>query len=138
MGEPVRHLVLDNEAVSALLVRAPMAAERAGVLEAIVARTAGRSCRPPCAAKRRGAARISHLRQPTCTSRTITHLTLPATTAACSCVRLFRPDPSFDARVVVGAERLQGGDIVAILTSDPGDVAALAGNADPTVDVYAL
>jgi hypothetical protein len=43
-----------------------------------------------------------------------------------------------DASVVVSAQRLQGGDVVEILTSDPGDVAALAGHADVTVDLRTL
>lgn len=43
-----------------------------------------------------------------------------------------------DAAVVVSAERSRGGDVVEILTSDPGDLAALAGHADVRIDLRTL
>jgi hypothetical protein len=43
-----------------------------------------------------------------------------------------------DASVIVNAERLGGDDVVEVLTSDPGDLAALAGHAEATIDIRTL
>ncbi|MEX0836340.1 MAG: hypothetical protein WD010_09630, partial [Nitriliruptor sp.] len=43
-----------------------------------------------------------------------------------------------DASVVVSAERLRDGGVVEVLTSDPGDIAALAGHADVPIDLRTL
>jgi hypothetical protein len=67
MAAPVRHLILDNEAVSALLATTPQHAERAQVLEAIMAAN-GRTVVPTAVrAKPCGTAPSRCPRLPTCT-----------------------------------------------------------------------
>lgn len=138
MAAPVRHLVLDNEAVSALLVTAPQHAKRAHVLEAIMAAN-GRTVVPTavrCAAlwdrtQHASAAANLHVQDDDALDAS----------AANRNVQLRKVVPAaslVDASVVVSAERLPGGDVVEILTSDPGDIAALAGHAAVTVDVHTL
>ena len=138
MAAPVRHLVLDNEAVSALLVTAPQHAKRAQVLEAIMAAN-GRTVVPTvvrCEAlwdrtQQASAAANLHVTDddPLDTSAANRNVQLRKVVPAASLV---------DASVVVSAERLPDGDVVEILTSDPGDITALAGHADVTVDVHTL
>ena len=138
MAAPVRHLVLDNEAVSALLATAPQHAKRAQVLEAIMAAN-GRTVVPTavrCEAlwdrtQNASAAANLHVRDddPLDPSAANRNVQLRRAVPAASLV---------DACVVVSAERLPSGDVVEILTSDPGDITALAGHAVVTVDVYTL
>ena len=138
MVAPVRHLVLDNEAVSALLATTPQHAERAQVLEAIMAAN-GRTVVPT-------AVRCEALWDRTETVAAAANLHVkdddPLDPAAANRnVQLRQAVPAaslVDASVVVSAERLPGGDVVEILTSDPGDIAALAGHAAVTVDVHTL
>jgi hypothetical protein len=138
MAAPVRHLVLDNEAVSALLATTPQHAERAQVLEAIMAAN-GRTVVPTavrCEAlwdrtEQAAAAANLHVKDddpldPAAANRNVQ---LRQAVPAASLV---------DASVVVSAERLPGGDVVEILTSDPGDLAALAGHTDVNIDVCSL
>jgi hypothetical protein len=138
MVAPVRHLVLDNEAVSALLDTTPQHAKRAQVLEAIMAAN-GRTVVPTavrCEAlwdrtQREAAAANLHVKDddPLDAPAANRNVQLRTAVPAASVV---------DASVVVSAERLQGGDVVEVLTSDPGDLAALAGHAEATIDVRAL
>lgn len=138
MAAPVRHLVLDNEAVSALLVTAPQHTKRAQVLEAIMAAN-GRTILPTpvrCEAlwdrtQQASVAANLHVKDddPLDASAANRNVQLRKAVPAASLV---------DASVVVSAERLPEGDIVEILTADPGDITALAGHADVTVDVHTL
>ena len=138
MAAPVRHLVLDNEAVSALLATAPQHTERAQVLEAIMAAN-GRTVVPTavrCDAlwdrtQHASAAANLHVKDddpldPTAANRNVQ---LRKVVPAASLV---------NASVVVSAERLTGGDVVEVLTSDPGDLSALAGHTDVNIDVRSL
>jgi hypothetical protein len=138
MAAPVRHLVLDNEAVSALLATTPQHANRAQVLEAIMAAN-GRTVVPTavrCEAlwdrtEQTAAAANLHVKDddpldPAAANRNVQ---LRQAVPAASLV---------DASVVVSAERLPGADVVEILTSDPGDLAALAGHTDANIDVRSL
>ena len=138
MAAPVRHLVLDNEAVSALLVTAPQHAKRAQVLEAIMAAN-GRTVVPTTV---RCEALWDRTQQASAAANLHVKDDDPLDPAAANRnVQLRKAVPAaslVDASVVVSAERLQGGDVVEILTSDPGDVAALAGHADVTVDLRTL
>ena len=138
MVAPVRHLVLDNEAVSGLLATAPQHAKRAEVLEAIMAAN-GRTVVPT-------AVRCEALwdrTQPTAAAANLhvkddDPLDRPAANRNVQ-LRTVVPTASLvDASVVVSAERLPGGDVVEILTSDPADITALAGHAGVTVDVHTL
>jgi hypothetical protein len=138
MAAPIRHLVLDNEAVAALLATAPQHAKRARVLEAVMAAN-GRTVVPTavrCEAlwdrtQRTSAAANLHVRDddPLDASAANRNVQLRTVVPAASLV---------DASVVVSAERLPGGDIVEILTSDPADISALAGHTDVRIDVQAL
>jgi hypothetical protein len=138
MAAPVRHLVLDNEAVSALLATAPQHAKRAQVLEALMAAN-GRTVVPTvvrCEAlwdrtQHASAAANLHVKDddPLDASAANRNVQLRKVVPAASLV---------DASVVVSAERLPDGDVVEILTSDPEDIAALAGHAAVTVDVHTL
>jgi len=138
MAAPVRHLVLDNEAVSALLATASKHAKRAQVLEAIMAAN-GRTLVPTavrCEARwdrtqQASAAANLHVREddPLDALAANRNVQLRTVVPAASLV---------DAVVVVSAERLPDGDVVEILTSDPRDIAALAGHADALIDVRAL
>lgn len=138
MAAPVRHLVLDNDAVSALLATAPQHAKRAEVLEAIMAAN-GRTVVPT-------AVRCEALWDRTQQTAAAANLHVedddPLDPAAANRnVQLRKVVPAaslVDASVVVSSERLPGGDVVEILTSDPGDITALAGHADVTVDVHTL
>lgn len=138
MAVPVRHLVLDNEAVSSLLVTAPGHAKRAQVLEAIMAAN-GRTVVPT-------AVRCEALLDRTQPASAAANLhvrdddALDAS-AADRNVQLRKVVPAaslVDASVVVSAERLPGGDVVEILTSDPGDITELAGHTAVAVDVHTL
>jgi hypothetical protein len=138
MAAPVRHLVVDNEAVSALLATTLQHAKRAQVLEAVMAAN-GRTVVPTavrCEAlwdrtQQASAAANLHVRDddPLDPASANRNVQLREAVPAASLV---------DASVIVSAERLPGGDVVEVLTSDPGDLAALAGHADATIDVRAL
>ena len=138
MVAPVRHLVLDNEAVSALLATTPQHAERAQVLEAIMAAN-GRTVVP-------AAVRCEALWDRTEPVAAAANLHVkdddPLDPAAANRnVQLRQAVPAASlvaASVVVSAERLAGGDVVEVLTSDPGDLAALAGHTDVNIDVRSL
>jgi hypothetical protein len=138
MAAPVRHLVLDNEAVSALLTTTPQHAKRAQVVEAIMAAN-GRTVVPTAVrcevlwdrTQRTSAPANLHVKDDDPLDRA----------AADRNVQLRKAVPAaslVDASVVVSAERLRGGDVVEVLTADPGDLAALAGHADATVDIRTL
>jgi hypothetical protein len=138
MAAPVRDLVLDNEAVSALLATAPQHAKRAQVLEAIMAAN-GRTVVPTtvrCEAlwdrtQQAAAAANLHVQDddPLDASAANRNVQLRTVVPGASLV---------DASLVVTAERLSGGDVVEILTSDPGDVAALSGYTDVRIDLRTL
>ena len=138
MFSPVRHLVLDNEAVSALLATTPQHAKRAQVLEAIMAAN-GRTVVPT-------AVRCEALWDRTAPVSAAANLHVkdddPLDPAAANRnVQLRQAVPAaslVDASVVVSAERLAGGDVVEVLTSDPGDLSALAGHTDVNIDVHSL
>ncbi len=138
MVSPVRHLVLDNEAVSALLATTPQHAKRAQVLAAIMAAN-GRTVVPT-------AVRCEALWDRTETVAAAANLHVkdddPLDPAAANRnVQLRQAVPAaslVDASVVVSAERLTGGDVVEVLTSDPGDLSALAGHTDVNIDVHSL
>jgi hypothetical protein len=138
MAAPVRHLVLDNEAVSALLTTASQHAKRAQVLEAIMAAN-GRTVVPTavrCEAlwdrtQQMSAAADLHVKHDDPLDRA----------AADRNVQLRKAVPAaslVDASVIVSAERLRGGDVVEVLTADPGDLAALAGQTDASIDIRTL
>lgn len=138
MTAPVRHLVLDNEAVSALLVTAPQHTKRAQVLEAIMAAN-GRTVVPTMV---RCEARWDRTRPTSAPANLLVRdddpLDAPAANRNVQLRTVVPAATLADAAVVVSAERLLGGDVVEILTSDPGDLAALAGHADVRIDVHAL
>ena len=138
MVAPVRHLVLDNEAVFALLVTAPKHAKRAQVLEAIMAAN-GRTVVPTVV---RCEARWDRTQHASAAANLHVQDDDPLDASAANRnVQLRKVVPAatlVDAAVVVSAERLPGGDVVEVLTSDPGDIAALAGHADVRIDVHAL
>jgi hypothetical protein len=138
MAAPVRHLVLDNEAVTALLTTTPRHAKRAQVLEAIMAAN-GRTVVPTavrCEAlwdrtQQVSAAASLHVKDDDPLDRAAADRNVQLRTAV--------PAASLvDASVVVSAERLRGGDVVEVLTSDPGDLAALAGQAEANIDIRTL
>lgn len=138
MAAPVRHLLLDNEAVSALLAAAPQHTKRAQVLEAVMAAN-GRTVVPT-------AVRCEALWDRTQQLSAVANLHVRDddpldATAANRNVQLRKAAPAaslVDAAVVVSAELLPGDDVVEILTSDPDDLAALAGHADVRIDVRIL
>lgn len=138
MAAPVRHLVLDNEAVSALLATTPRHAKRAQVLEAIMAAD-GRTVVPTAV---RCEARWDRTHQASAPANLHVRHDDPLDAAAADrIVQLRRAVPHasiVDAAIVVTAERLEPGDVVEVLTSDPRDLAALAGHADAPIDVRAL
>jgi hypothetical protein len=138
MAAPVRHLVLHNEAVSALLATKPQHAERAQVLEAIMAAN-GCTVVPTAArcealwdrTQQMSAAANLHVKDDDPLDRA----------AADRNVQLRKAVPAaslVDASVIVSAERLRGGDVVEVLTSDPRDLAALAGHAEAIIDIRTL
>lgn len=137
MAAPIRHLVLDNEAVSALLTTTPQHAKRAQVLEAIMAANGGTVV--PTAVRcealwdrtqQRSAAANLHVKDDDPLDRVAAdrNVQLRSAVPAASLV---------DASVIVSAERLRG-DVVEVLTSDPDDLAALAGQAEATIDIRTL
>lgn len=138
MAAPVRHLVVDNEAVSALLATTPRHAKRAQVLEAVMAAN-GRTVVPTAV---RCEALWDRIQQASAAANLHVRNDDPLDTAAANrTVQLQEAVPAaslVDAAVVVSAERLPGGGVVEALTSDPGDLAALAGHTDATIDVRAL
>jgi hypothetical protein len=138
MAAPVRHLVLDNEAVSALLATTPQHAKRAQVLEAIMAAN-GRTVVPTAV---RCEALWDRTEQATAAANQHVKDDDPLDPAAANRnVQLRQAVPAaslVDASVLVSAERLPGGDVVEVLTSDPGDLAALAGHTDVNIDVRSL
>jgi hypothetical protein len=138
MAAPVRHLVLDNEAVSALLATTPQHTKRAQVLKAIMAAN-GRTVVPTavrCEAlwdrtRQRSAAANLHAKDDDPLDRAAADRNVQ--------LRMAVPAASIvDASVIVSAERLRGGDVVEVLTSDPRDLAALAGHAEATIDICTL
>ena len=138
MPAPRRHLVLDTEAASVLLSAATRDAKRAAVFEAIAAANGHRVV--PTAVRceawwdrtqptssnanrlvpdddpldRSGASRDVHLRTVVPTASLV------------------------DAAVAVAAERLPSADVVEVLTSDPGDLEALADNVERAIEVRAI
>ena len=138
MAVPVRHLVLDDEAVSALLAATPQHAERAQVLEAVMAAN-GRVVVPTAV---RCEARWDRTQPASAAANLHVRDDDPLDTAAANRNAQLRkavPVASLvDAAVVVSAERMPGDDVVEILTSDAGDLAALAGHADARIDVRTL
>lgn len=134
----VRHLVLDSEAVSALLTDAPGHRKRAEVLASVMAASggvrvptpvrveAGWDRRDPTAANanrlaptdvvldRRGADRAAELRRRVGRGSTV------------------------DACVVAAADHAPEGGVVEILTSDLPDLQALAGHLARRIDVRRL
>lgn len=138
MAAPVRQLVVDNEAVAALLATAPHHPKRAQVLEAIMAAN-DRTVVPTavrCEAlwdRTQPAAAFAnhHVRDDDPMDRR----------AADRNVQLRRAVPTaslVDASIVVAAERLPGADVVEVLTSDPGDLTALADHANANIDFRPL
>jgi hypothetical protein len=138
MAAPVRHLVLDNAAVSALLITTSQHAKRAQVLEAIMAAN-GRTVVPTAV---RCEALWDRTQQVAAAANLHGKDDDPLDPAAANRnVQLRKAVPAaslVDASVVVSAERLRGGDVVEVLTSDPRDIAALAGHADVTIDLRTL
>lgn len=135
MAAPVRHLVLDNEAASVLLSAAPRNAKRAQVLEAIMAAN-GRVIVPTVV---RCEARWDRSRPAAAGANLLVRDDDVLDRAAADRnvqLREVVPTASLvDAGVVVSAERLPGGEVTEILTSDPGGIGSLAAHADLTVDV---
>lgn len=138
MAAPVRHLVVDNEAVTALLSTTPQHAKRSQVLAAIMAAN-GRTVVPTAV---RCEALWDRTHQVASAANMHVRDDDPLDTAAANRnVQLRRAVPTaslVDASLVVTAERLPGGDVVEVLTSDPGDLAALAGHTDTSIDVRTL
>ena len=138
MAAPVRHLVVDNEAVFALLATTPQHPKRAQVLEAVMAAN-GRTVVPTAV---RCEARWDRTEPVTAAANLHVRDDDPLDPAAANRhVQLRQAVPAaslVDASVVVSAERLAGGDVVEVLTSDPGDLSALAGHTDVNIDVRSL
>ncbi len=129
MAAPVRHLVVDNEAASALLSTAAIAPKRAAVLTAVMAAD-GRRVAPTAV---RCEARWDRTDHDAARANQLIPDDDPLDRAGADRdVQLRRavPDASLvDAAVAVAAERLAtraGDEVVEVLTSDPGDLSALA------------
>lgn len=140
-GKLLRHLVLDNEAAQALLSTRAGDRERAGVVEAITAAN-GRTVVPTAVRvevgwRRRdpGAAyanRLAHDDDPLDRARADRAVQLRRLVPTASVV---------DAAVAVTAEHIAGlasDAVVEVLTSDVGDLRALAAYVEAIVDVVAL
>lgn len=136
---PVRHLVLDNEAVRALLSTRPNDPTRAVVFQALAAANGGRvvptavraeagwrRTDPKAANANRLVARDDELDR----SGADRVVVLRAAVSAASVV---------DAAVALAAERLGvTGDVVEVLTSDAPDLETLAAHTHGRVDVVVL
>ena len=134
----VRHVVLDSEAVSALLSRRPSDRRRAEVVLALAAAN-GRAVVPTAvrveAGWRRGDPRAAEA------NRLVTDDDVLDTPGADRAVQLRREVPGaspVDAAVAVAVERLPAGDVVEVLTSDVGDLRALTDLLAVRVDVRGL
>jgi len=138
-GRPLRHLVLDNEAAQALLSRRAGDRRRAAVVEAIAAANgrilvptavrveAGWRRRDPAAAY---ANRLVHDDDPLDRERADRAVGLRRQVPAASVV---------DAAVATTAEHVCASNaVVEVLTSDVGDLQALAACVTVRVDVIAL
>ena len=138
MAVPVRHLVLDNEAASALLSDAPHDAKRREVIAAVMA--ANGRCAVPTAV--RCEAWWRRIDPAAANANRLVPIDDPLDRAGADRdVELCRAVPSaslVDAAVAVAAERLPPADVVEVLTSDPGEVRQLATYLDVAVDVQRL
>lgn len=137
MAAPVRSLVLDNEGVSALLGRSG-SAKRATVLEAIMAAN-GRVLVPSAV---RVEARWSRRDPSAATANQLVPDEDPLDRAGADRASELRDVVKVasvvDATVAVAAERSPSADVVEILTSDTGDLTALAAQLDRSVVVRRL
>lgn len=134
----VRHVVLDNEAASALLSQVRRDARRKAVIVAIMAAN-GRRVVPTSVRAEAGwdrsapsaadANRLVHSDDP---------LDPPAANRVVQLRRAVVGTSIADASVAVAAERLEGADVVEVLTSDPGDIAALVAHIRSDVHIARL
>lgn len=135
MAAPVRSLILDAEAVSALLSTAPSDPKRATVLEAILA--ANGSCLVPTAVRceawwRRADPQAANA------NRLVPSDDVLDRPGADRDVELRRAVPTaslVDAAVMMAAERAPAADVIEVLTSDLDDLSRLAGAVERRVDV---
>jgi len=136
---PVRHLVLDSEAASALLSSVPVSAKRAAVMEAIAAAN-GRRLVPAAVRGESGWDRTDPVAANT--NRLIGADDVLDRTAANRVAQLrvvVTGASVVDAAVAVAAERAgSDGGVVEVLTSDVADLRDLAANIRATVDVVHL
>ena len=128
-GKPIRHLVLDAEAASALLSSAPVSPKRAAVIAAIAAAN-GRRIVPTAV---RGEAGWDRTHSAAANASRLVGLDDVLDRAGGDRVAQLRiavPGASVvDAAVAVAAERAGGADVVEVLTSDVADLRALAAQA---------
>lgn len=132
---PVRHLVVDNQAVTALLSTATTDPTRAEVLTAVMA--AGGRCVAPTAVRAEAdwarsdpvaanANRLIPFDDPLDRPGADRDVELRRTVPTASLV---------DAAVAVAVERLPAADVVEVLTSDPRDLEALTDRLDTNVEI---
>ncbi len=136
---PIRHLVLDSEAASALLSSTPVSAKRAAVMTAIAAANGRRAV--PTAVRGEsgwdrtdpGAANANRL------IGADEVLDRAAANRVAQLRLVVRGASVVDAAVAVAAERAgSGGGVVEVLTSDVRDIEVLSGHVQATVDVVRL
>jgi hypothetical protein len=137
-GPAPRHLVVDNEAASALQSTRATDPRRAAVVLAVAA-AHGRRVAPSAVRCEAGWRRAD----PTAAeaNRLVPDDDVLDRAGADRNVELRRAVPAaslVDAAVVVAAERLPAGDIVEVLTSDVADLTALAGHSTARLRVKRL
>ena len=136
---PVRHLVLDSEAASALLSSTPVSAKRAAVMTAIAAAN-GRRVVPTAV---RGESGWDRTDPDAANANRLVGaddvLDRPAANRVAQLRAVVRGASVVDAAVAVAAERAgSSGGVVEVLTSDVRDIRDLSGHLHATVDVVHL
>lgn len=134
----VRHLVVDSEAVSALLSTRSSDPKRAELVLAIAASNGRRVA--PTAVRVEAGWRRSDPRAAAANRLVTDDDTLDRAGAdrAVALRRAVAAASIVDATVIVAAERLPAGDVVEVLTSDLPDLTALADHSTADVDVHRL
>jgi hypothetical protein len=135
---PVRHLVLDSEAVSALLATDARHRKRRLVIEAVMAAN-GRRVAPTAVRAEAGWHRQDPAAAPA--NRLVPEddvLDRSGTDRTVGLRRAVRSASLVDAAVAVTAERIGTEGVVEILTSDPSDLRDLAAYLRAVVDVQRI
>jgi hypothetical protein len=137
--EPVRHLVLDSEAASALLSSAQVNAKRAAVITAVAAANGERVVPTAVRGEARwdrtdpGAANANRL------IRADDVLDRPGANRVAQLRRTVAAASVVDAAVALAAERVgRGGGVVEVLTSDIADLQNLGSHIEAHIDVVRL